>query len=199
MAFMIPAVVLSAGESRRMGRPKALLPIDGQTFIERIVGALKQGGIERIIVVLGFNADEMARQMAHLPVEIVINRDYRLGQLSSLQSAVRHLQGDPSCHGVMVHLVDHPYLDGRLVKLMLQRFDPARHGIAVPRHRGKRGHPVIFSRRLFDELLSAPMDQGAKAVVNAHGGDTLEIDSDDIGITLDIDTPELYRQHVKGK
>ena len=63
---------------------------------------------------------------------------------------------------------------------------------------GKRGHPVIFSRALFDELLRAPLDQGAKAVVNAHRQDTLEIDTDDMGITLDIDTPELYRQHVKG-
>ena len=91
---MIVAVVLSAGESSRMGRAQALLPIDGQTFIERIVGALKQGGVERIIVVLGFKAEEMRRQIAHLPVEILVNPDYKLGQLSSLQVAVRHLETD---------------------------------------------------------------------------------------------------------
>jgi molybdenum cofactor cytidylyltransferase len=68
----------------------------------------------------------------------------------------------------------------------------------VPRHQGKRGHPVIFSRDLFEELLSAPGDQGAKAVVNTHRAETLEIDTEDQGIALDIDTPELYRQHVKG-
>jgi len=99
----------------------------------------------------------------------------------------------------MVHLVDHPYIDPQLVKLLLRRFDPSKHAIVVPRHRGKRGHPVIFSRTLFSELLSAPMDQGAKAVVNAHRHDTLEIDTGDVGITLDIDTPELYRQLVKGE
>lgn len=195
---MIVAVVLSAGESSRMGRPKALLPIDGQTFIERIVGALKQGGIERIVVVLGFNAEEMRRQIAHLPVEILVNPDYKLGQLSSLQVALRHLESDKSCAGMMVHLVDHPYIDPKLVSLMLQRFDESKPAIVVPRHQGKRGHPVIFSRKLFGELLGAPMDQGAKAVVNAHRDDTLEIDTEDAGITLDIDTPELYRQHVKG-
>ncbi len=195
---MIVAVVLSAGESSRMGRPKALLPIDGQTFIERIVGALKQGGIERVVVVLGFNADEMRRQIEHLPVEIVVNADYKLGQLSSLHAAIRHLETDPNCAGMMVHLVDHPYIDPQLVKLMLQRFDDAQYAIVVPRHQGKRGHPVIFSRALFNELLSAPMDQGAKTVVNAHRADTLEIEVEDVGITLDIDTPELYRQHVKG-
>jgi len=195
---MIVAVILSAGESSRMGRPKALLPIDGQTFIERIVGALKLGGVERVVVVLGFNADELRRQIGHLPVEILVNPDYRLGQLSSLQVAVRHLQADPECDGMMVHLVDHPYIDAQLVKLMLERFDGSKYSIAVPRHQGKRGHPVLFARALFGELLNAPMDQGAKAVVNAHREDTLELDTDDVGITLDIDTPELYRQHVKG-
>ena len=196
---MIVAVVLSAGESSRMGRPKALLPIDGQTFIDRIVGALKQGGVERIVVVLGFNAEELRRRITYLPVEILVNPDYQQGQLSSLQVAVRHLQAAKDCVGMMVHLVDHPYIDPKLVRLILQRFDGSKFSIVVPRHQGKRGHPVIFSRPLFDELLNAPLDQGAKAVVNAHRQDTLEIDTDDVGITLDIDTPELYRQHVKGE
>ena len=196
---MIAAVILSAGESSRMGRPKALLPIDGETFIERIVSALKQGGIERTLVVLGFNAEELRRKIAHLPVEILLNPNYKLGQLSSLQVAIRHLDADQGCEGMMVHLVDHPYIDPKLVSLMLQRFKLSKNPIVVPRHHGKRGHPVIFSRALFGELLGAPFDQGAKAVVNAHRQETLEIDTDDAGITLDIDTPELYRQHVKGE
>ena len=181
-----------------MGRPKALLPIDGQTFIERIVAALKQSGLERIVVVLGCNADEMRAKIEYLPIEIVVNPDYQLGQLSSLQVAIRHLESDPNCDGMMVHLVDHPYIDAALVGVMMRGFDDSKKLIVVPRHRGKRGHPVIFSRKLFQELLDAPMDQGAKAVVNAHLGDTLEIDTEDEGITLDIDTPELYRRHVKG-
>lgn len=196
---MISAVILSAGESSRMGRPKALLPIDGRTFIERIVASLEHGGIERIVVVLGFNAEELRRQIAHLPVEILVNPDFQLGQLSSLQVAVRHLQADKNCHGMMVHLVDHPYIDPQLVQLMLRRFDESKPLIVVPRYRGKRGHPVIFSSSLFADLLNAPMDEGAKAVVNAHRDQTLEIETEDVGITLDIDTPELYRQHVKGE
>ena len=196
---MIVAVVLSAGESSRMGRPKALLPIDSQTFIERIVGALKQSGIERVVVVLGFHAEELRLQVGHLPVEIVVNPDYKQGQLSSLQAAIRHVQTTGSCDGMLVHLVDHPYIDSKLVRLMIDRFGDSDNMIVVPRHQGKRGHPVIFSKKLFQELLDAPIDQGAKAVVNAHRGETLEIDTDDAGITLDIDTPELYRQHVKGE
>jgi molybdenum cofactor cytidylyltransferase len=195
---MIAAVVLSAGESSRMGRPKALLPIDGQTFVERIVTVLKECNVGRVIVVLGHDADEMTRRIANLPVEILVNPDYRQGQLSSLQVAVRHLQTDDRCDGMLVHLVDHPYLSKQLVDVMVQRFYESKMLIVVPRFQGKRGHPVIFSRQLFAELLNAPMDQGAKAVVNVHRGETLEMDTEDEGITLDIDTPELYRQHVRG-
>jgi len=196
---MIIAVILSAGESSRMGRSKALLPIDGETFIERIVGALARSRVGKIIVVLGHDADELRRQIEFLPVTILINQDYRLGQISSLQVAVRYLDKDENCDGMLVHLVDHPYIDGALVDLMIERFHASKKLIVVPRYHGKRGHPVIFSRALFAELLNAPLDQGAKAVVNAHRDETLEIETDDPGIAVDIDTPELYRQHVKGE
>jgi len=196
---MIVAVVLSAGESSRMGRPKALLPIDGQTFIERIVGALKKSSVAKVMVVLGHNADEMTPRLEHLPVEILVNPDYKLGQLSSLQVAVRRLEREPDCDAMLVHLVDHPYVNTKLVQTMIKRYKDTGKLIVVPRYNRKRGHPVIFSRKLFAELLAAPVDQGAKAVVNAHRDDTLEIDTEDEGVTVDIDTPELYRQHVKGE
>lgn len=194
---MIVAVVLSAGESSRMGRPKALLPIDGQTFIERIVAALKQTKVGKIIVILGHNARELQSKISHLPVEILINTDYKLGQLSSLQLAVRNLQPDLECDGMLVHLVDHPYLAPALVEEMIRRFYETKKRIIVPKFHGKRGHPVIFSNALFDEILKAPMEEGAKAVVNAHRAETLEIETEEEGIAVDIDTPELYQQHVR--
>jgi molybdenum cofactor cytidylyltransferase len=194
---VIVAVVLSAGESSRMGQPKALLPIDGQTFIERIVAALKQTKVGKIIVILGHNARELQSKISHLPVEILINTDYKLGQLSSLQLAVRNLQPDLDCDGMLVHLVDHPYLAPALVEEMIRRFYETRKRIIVPIFHGKRGHPVIFSNALFDEILSAPMEEGAKAVVNAHRAETLEIETEEEGIAVDIDTPELYQQHVR--
>ena len=194
---MIVAVVLSAGESSRMGRPKALLPIDGQTFIERIVAALKQTKVGKIIVILGHNFRELEAKISHLPVKILINTDYKQGQLSSLQLAVRDLQADADCDGMLVHLVDHPYLAPALVQEMIRRFYETKKRIIVPKFHGKRGHPVIFSNALFGELLSAPMAEGAKAVVNAHRAETLEIDTQEEGIAVDIDTPELYQQHVR--
>jgi molybdenum cofactor cytidylyltransferase len=198
---MIVAVILSAGESSRMGRPKALLPIDGVRFVEKIVSALKSTDVGNIIVVLGHNAEEMRQKISDLPVTILINHDYKQGQLSSLQVAISHLEssseGSP-VDGILVHLVDHPYISTTLIDLMIKRFYETKKLIVVPRFQGRRGHPVIFARALFSELLAAGPDQGAKPVVHAHRDDTLEIDTKDEGVLIDIDTPEEYRLRVKG-
>jgi molybdenum cofactor cytidylyltransferase len=199
---MIVAAILSAGESSRMGRPKALLPIDGVRFIEKIVTSLQSTRIEKTIVVLGHNADEMQQKISDLPVQVVINPDYKQGQLSSLAAAIRSIEAGKDAErvdGILVHLVDHPYINSDLVNLMIDRFYETRKLIVVPRYRERRGHPVIFSKALFGELLAAPLDQGAKAVVHAHRDDTLEIETHDEGAIIDIDTPEEYRRHVKGE
>ncbi len=197
---MIAAVVLAAGESSRMGRPKALLPIDGVRFIEKIVSSFQSTKVGKILVVLGHNAEEMRQKIADLPVLIVVNNEYKKGQLSSLVAAIRDIQSRQSSaelDGILVHLVDHPYVNPILVDVMIDRFYESKKLIVVPRYHGRRGHPVIFSRSLFSELLNAALDQGAKAVVHAHQKDTLEIDTEDEGVTIDIDTPEEYRQFVK--
>jgi molybdenum cofactor cytidylyltransferase len=198
---MIIAVILSAGESSRMGRPKALLPIDGVRFIEKIVTALKSTRVNEIVTVLGHNADEMRQKISDLPVTIVVNPDYKQGQLTSLIAAIRNIESGEKYRvdAILVHLVDHPYINADLVNVMIDRFYETKKLIVVPRHQGRRGHPVIFSRALFPELLAAPVDQGAKTVVHAHRDQTLEIDTDDAGVTVDIDTPEEYRKHVEEK
>ena len=198
---MIVAVILSAGESSRMGRPKALLPIDGVRFIEKIVTALRSTRVNEIIAVLGHDAEEMRRKVSDLPVKIVVNPDYKQGQLSSLIAAIRNIESGEKhrVDAILVHLVDHPYINADLVNVMIDRFYETKKLIVVPRHQGRRGHPVIFSRELFPELLAAPVDQGAKTVVHAHRDQTLEVDTDDAGVTVDIDTPEEYQKHVKGK
>jgi molybdenum cofactor cytidylyltransferase len=198
---MIIAVLLAAGESKRMGRPKALLPIDGMRFIEKIVAALRSAQIARIIVVLGHDAEAMRRQIGDLPVDIVVNEEYKKGQLSSLIAAIRKIESSPDAEnidGILVHLVDHPYVDAGLVNAMIDKFYATKKLIVVPRYQGRRGHPVIFSRDLFGELLAAPLDQGAKGVVHSHRQETLEVDTEEEGTTIDIDTPDAYRKYVQG-
>jgi molybdenum cofactor cytidylyltransferase len=195
---MLAAVVLSAGESSRMGRPKALLPVGESFFLDRIVTALRATKVGRIYVVLGHNAAALKEKIKDLPVTILINPDYSLGQLSSLHVALRALEKE-AVEGIVLHLVDHPFIDAKLVDRMIDAFYASKKLIVVPLCRGRRGHPAIFSRGLFGELLAAPLDQGAKTVVRAHAADTLELETDDEGITCDIDTPEDYLQHVGGK
>jgi molybdenum cofactor cytidylyltransferase len=193
---MIVAVILSAGESSRMGEPKALLPVQGQTFIERIVTALARAQIREIIVVLGHHAPEIAPKIKHLPVRTIVNEDYKKGQLSSLQAAIRSLPAE-GIDGILVHLVDHPFVSAGLVEAMIKQFYESQKLIVVPRCKGRRGHPVIFSSKLFPELLAAPLERGAKEVVHAHQGDTLEIETPEEGVAIDIDTPSEYQQHVR--
>lgn len=191
---MIVGVVLSAGESRRMGSPKALLSIGGSVFIERIVSALEASQVGKIIVVLGHHAEEIKAKLGHLPITVVVNKDYAKGQLSSLIVAIRSLETE-KVDGALVHLVDHPFVNPTLTRQMIDRFYESKQLIVIPRFRGRRGHPVLFSSRLFSEILNAPLDQGAKSVVHAHRDETLEIETEDEGIIIDIDTPEEYRQH----
>ena len=193
---MIVAVVLSAGASSRMGRPKALLPVDGVPFIERIVRALERTEVNRTLVVLGHNAEAMREAIAYLGVDTVVNPDYARGQLSSLHTAIRALNGEP-VEAILVHLVDHPFIESRLVDRMIERFRAEKKLIVVPRFNGRRGHPVLFSSKLFPEFLAASLDTGAKPVVRGHPEETLELDTEEAGILVDIDTPEEYRKHVK--
>jgi len=185
-----------------MGRPKALLPISGIPFIEEIVRALKGTKVDEIIVVVGHHAAEIQGQIAHLPITVVVNEDYKKGQLSSLVAAIRSLESrtdSAKVDGLLVHLVDHPFISPPLVDEMIDRFYRSRKLIVVPRCRGRRGHPVLFSRGLFSELLRTPLDQGAKAVVHGHRDETLEIETEYEGVTIDIDTPEEYRRYLAGR
>jgi molybdenum cofactor cytidylyltransferase len=193
---LIAAVVLAAGESRRMGRSKPLLQLgDRRTFIEAIVTALKRTSVGKIVVVVGANAEEITRAVSYLGVTTVANPDFKLGQLSSLWAAIRALEGEP-IEGLLVHLADHPFLSPTVVDKMIAALRESGKLVVIPRYRGKRGHPVLLARDLFQEILAAPLDEGAKAVVRAHAQDTLEIDVEEEGVTIDIDTPEDYRRHV---
>ncbi len=195
---MIVAVVLSGGESSRMGQPKALLPFGKKTFIEQIVSRLQETKVAKILLVLGHHAAEIKPKIAHLALEVLINNDYKQGQLSSLKVALRHIEAQETVDGALVHLVDHPFLSPFLVDEMIKRFYESKKLIVLPRYHGRRGHPVLFSRKLFKELIDAPLDQGAKAVVHAHLEETLEIETEDEGVMVDIDTPEDYRRHAEG-
>jgi molybdenum cofactor cytidylyltransferase len=187
----VAGIILAAGESSRMGRDKALLPLGPQTFIEHIAAVLS-GEVEPLLVVLGYHAAEIQRQ-AQLPQEcrVLQNPDYRSGQLSSLKVAVRALASE-QVSGALICLVDHPAVSKAVVHTLLDRFRKTNAAILVPTFEGRRGHPVLFVSRLFEELEAAPLDEGARWVVHRHAAEVELVAVDEEGILWDVDRPEDY-------
>jgi molybdenum cofactor cytidylyltransferase len=194
---MVPGVVLAAGESRRMGRPKALLPTGAgsETFVERIVRTLGSAGVDRIVVVTGQHTKEITAVLKGLSplVRTVRNPRVEGGQLSSLLIGLEAIDR-PDAGGMLVTLVDVPLVAGSTIARLLDAFGSGAAPIVRPVHAGRHGHPVIFARTIFDELRAADPRRGAKEVVRRHAKEILEVDVDDEGAFLDVDTPEEYRR-----
>jgi CTP:molybdopterin cytidylyltransferase MocA len=182
---VIAAVILAAGASTRMGRPKALLDAGGETFLDRLIGVLGEH-CRPVIVVLGHNAE--AIRMRRIAV-VVRNEHWEDGQLSSLQ---RGLNAVPKDTPVMFTLVDHPGVQPSTVAALIDEFGRTGAAAVVPRYQGKRGHPVLCSAALAEELVALP--PGSQARHTVHRPDTVYLDVDDPGVTQDIDNPEAYRR-----
>ena len=190
---MISGILLAAGESRRMGSPKALLPYQGQTFIERICHAFLTAGVDELIVVLGAWEDKLRPALpSHPALRTVVNPHYKLGQLSSLTRGIGALS--PGSEAAVVNLVDHPLISAETIKALIASFRADPLPIIIASYRDKRGHPVLFSSQVYGELLAAPLDKGAKVVVRKDPTRVREVRLDDPGILADIDTPEDYRR-----
>lgn len=177
-----------------MGSPKALIPFHGKTFLQHLLDAARNPQVSPVLVVLGPHADQIRKEVALDPANVVINQDWQLGQLSSIQAAIRALQARESVDGMMLFLVDHPLISAELVGQLAGEFYRTRKAIVLPTFRGKRGHPVIFSRELFDELLAAPLDQGARVVVWNHADDVLEVPTEEEGTVMNLNDPEVLRK-----
>lgn len=195
---MLAAVILSAGASSRMGRPKALLPYREGTFLEHLIDVTRHPRIGVTRIVLGAGA-EAIRSAAKLdPSLVVVNSEWDKGQLSSICAGIRSLEGTAT-DGMVLCPVDHPLVSARLVGDLVERFYAESKAIVLPTYDGGRGHPVIFSSGLYADLLAAPLDKGARAVVWAHAADVLEVPTDEEGIVLNINDPQMLQRVNEGR
>jgi molybdenum cofactor cytidylyltransferase len=194
---MIAGLILAAGRSTRMGRPKALLTCqDGRTFARALVHALRRGGVSRVLIV-GRPEDRALQaevEAIESPVTFVANDDADAGgQLSSVIAGLREADR-PGISAVMVVPVDAPLVTAETVSSLAGVFGASGAPVVRARYQGRNGHPVIFSREVFSELRSADPGVGAKAVLRAHATEIVNVDVDDAGVLGDVDTPEDYRR-----
>lgn len=195
---MLAAAILAAGESRRMGSPKALVSIHGKTFVQHLLDATRHPRIGLTRIVLGANAENIRSHLNVANELIVINDEWEKGQLSSIQAAIRSLP-DAATEGLILCPVDHPLISQDLVANLITQFDSSRKRIVLPNFRGRRGHPVLFHSDLFLELLEASPEIGARGVVWAHDSDILEVATEEEGVILNLNNPESLRNAQEKK
>ncbi|MFO1188746.1 MAG: molybdopterin-binding/glycosyltransferase family 2 protein [Alphaproteobacteria bacterium] len=186
----VTAVVLAAGRSSRMQGPNKLLAmVDGEPIIARVVRAALLSQVDDVVVVAGHDAD---RVRAALPADpkltVVENPDYALGLSTSLRRGIAAVPA--SSDGAIICLGDMPRITARHIDTLIAAFVPASgHTICVPVHDGKRGNPVLFARRYFDEMRAASGDSGAKHLIGTHADHVHDVAFDDDAIFADLDTP----------
>jgi len=190
----VAAVILAAGASRRMGSPKALLPVAGTTFLARLVVTHRSAGADPIVVVLGPDAERVTDAVDLGAVRIVRNPEPDSGPLASLRIGMGALDPEPDC--LLMQPVDHPLVRPETVAHLIRLVLDGPHAILIPTYAGRRGHPTLFARRLFPALRAAPLDQGARAVIRGNPHEMREVPVDDPGVRADVDTPADYQAHI---
>jgi molybdenum cofactor cytidylyltransferase len=191
-ALRIHGIILAAGRGARMGGPKALLALEGETFLARVARGLGRPGVERVTAVLGHDADRI-RQEAPLPPDVatIVNLRYTDGMLTSILAGLDRAQAG-GADAVLVHPVDHPLLDAETVDAVVAAL--ARGAtIAVPSHGGRRGHPAGFARGAWTALREAAPDEGARGVLTRHPEWIVHVPAGE-DCLLGVNTPEDYER-----
>ncbi len=194
---MLCAIIPAAGQSKRMGAKKPLLPYAGRPLINHIIAQL-QPVVDEIYVVA--NDPEIAATLTRItgvpPVPAhVKNPDPQADMLSSIRCALRALPSN--CTSILVAPADHPAITTALVTQMIEAFDKKTHSIIVPTHAGQRGHPLLFSAQYRNEILTHFEGKGLRALLQAHPHQVLELEIDDPAISEDLDHPDDYRRALE--
>jgi len=190
--FSVSALLLAAGEGRRMGTLKQLLPLGGRCILEVSMESLLGARLMEVILVLGFAAEEIRSRIGTGGVKVVINPHYAQGMATSVRAGVSAV--DPRAEGILIALGDQPFIPPEVIDRLIRAFEGGEKGIIVPTYRGRRGHPVIFHRRYRGELMTLQGDEGGRGVIARHLDDLLLVEVDCPGILEDIDDLEGYRE-----
>ncbi len=194
---MIWTMILAAGESRRMGTPKLLLPFKGKTMIETLVHEVLRSKSDKTMVVLGAEKEKIERIISPLPVAIVVNTRYEEGMLSSIQSGFEALPDEVDA--VLVCLGDQPLIPFFVLDKLIEAYKDTKKGIILPIYKKSRGHPILIDLKYKNEIKRISPDIGLRALVHDHPQDVMEVVVDAPQILKDIDKPEDYMRALKKK
>jgi len=190
----LSAILLAAGESKRMGALKQLMPLGKSTLLEQAIDNLLNSSVDETIVVVGHKAEEITKAITTKPVKIMLNHNYRQGMSTSIIAGL--ILVDPQSQAVMLALGDQPLVESHTINQLIDAFNSHDKGIAVPTHRGKRGHPIIFDIKYKAELLEMEGDIGGREIIRQHPDDVLEVAVDSESVISDIDTRDDYHSQV---
>ena len=181
----VPAVILAAGGSTRMGSSKALVVIDGRPALARVVAACREGGCAPVLVVVGADAGAVGGAARAAGATVVENGAWARGRSTSVKAALPHLPA--GARGMLLFPVDHPLVEAEVVRALLAA--PAAE-VVVPVHGGKRGHPILLASRLFPEIAALGDDEPLRAVVHREGRTVVEVPVETDSVLRNLDRPE---------
>jgi len=194
---MITAILLAAGQSKRMGQPKMLLPWGNETVLTHVVSVFQKAGLEDILVITGGAREQVESLVANLDVKVIYNKDHSNGEmLSSIQCGIKALTRQTQ--GMLIGLGDQPQVQEGSVRMVCEAFQESKSNIIVPSYQMRRGHPWLVARPLWGDLLNLNPPQSSRDFLNQHADQIQYVDLDDPNILADLDTPDDYQMWTSG-
>lgn len=192
---MISAILLAAGESRRMGQFKQLLHFADKSFVEHCVDNLLASRVDEVIIVTGHRELDIRRAVGARPVKFAHNSDYRSGMASSIKCGVRSLA--ENARAFILALVDQPQIGTDVINLLIEAYEKKPALIVIPAYQGKNGHPILLDLTLKEEILRFDPEQGLRQVVRTHREQVVRVEVTSAEILEDFDSPEDYERALK--
>jgi len=190
----IHAIILAAGESKRMGFPKMLLDFNGKTMLERVIENVRSSEVSHIIVVLGAERDKLTELLKMANVSYCYNEHYKKGMLSSVRCGVANIPED--CDAVLVFQGDQPFIAPGVINTVIEAYRSSEKGLVIPVFKKKRGHPLLIDRKYLGKIDMLDDHEGLRSLAYLYSDDVLEVETDDPAILRDFDTYDDYKNEI---
>jgi molybdenum cofactor cytidylyltransferase len=191
------AIILAAGESKRMGSPKMILPFWGSTIIEKVIENVLSSNVDKTVLVVGSGKNKILKLTEKFPVMHCYNEHYKDGMLSSAKCGFKYLPHD--FRAAMVFLGDQPTIKASITDFVIKSYNDFGKGLVLPVYNKKRGHPLLVDSKYKGEIMELEGPEGLKELLKRHPDDVLEIETQDPSILKDIDTEEDYMNELNQK